>query len=112
MTERNPAALDMVMFGFYTVSALVLYVLSSPVLLIWTYYYAYMTSFPALLLSLVIPVGPQLIYILEFWGTHDRLASLFIILCGVWIVAGLVRLVIHLWIKFAWDDGVTTYREG
>ena len=112
MTERNPGALDMAMFGFYTVSALTLYVLS-PVLLLWTYYYAYMNRFPALLLSLFIPVGPQLIYILNFWGAHDTLANVFIILCGVWTAAVLVRVVIHLWINFIWkDDGVTRYHEG
>ena len=111
MTERNPGALDYWVFGAYALSALALYVLS-PVLLIWTWYYGYMTSFPALLVSLFIPVGPQLFYIWKFWGTHDTFANLFIILCGVWIVAGLVRLVIHFWINKIWaDDGVTRYRS-
>jgi hypothetical protein len=111
MTERDPDALDYWMFGAYTLSALALYVLS-PVLLIWTWYYAYMTSYPALLVSLFVPIGPQLFYILKFWGANDTLANLFIILCGVWIVAGLVRLIIKFWINMVWaDDGVTKYRE-
>jgi hypothetical protein len=111
MTERNPGALDYWVFGAYALSALALYVLS-PVLLIWTWYYGYMTSFPALLLSLFIPVGPQLFYIWEFWGTNNTLANLFIILCSVWIVAALMRLIIHLWINMVWaDDGATRYRH-
>jgi hypothetical protein len=111
MTEQNPGALDYWVFGAYALSALALYVLS-PALLIWTWYYAYMTSIPALLVSLFVPIGPQLFYIFKFWGANNPLANLFIILCGVWIVAGLVRLIIHFWINMVWaDHGVTQYRD-
>jgi hypothetical protein len=97
MAERDVSALDWWMFGGYTISALALWVLS-PVLYIWTLYLAYVTSFPALLLSLFIPVGPQLFYVLMFWGANDPLMKLYMILCGVWLAALVVRLVVRFWI--------------
>jgi hypothetical protein len=104
MAERNIRTLDWWMFGGYMLSFIALWVLS-PILYIWTLYLAYVTSFPALLLSLIIPVGPQLFYVWQFWGVNDPVTKLYIVLCGVWLVAGVIRFGIHIWIAKTEDWG-------
>ena len=89
---------DIGVAGIYMLTRLVLWVLS-PILYLWTLYLAYLTSFGAVLISLIIPIGPQLYYAWVIWNGTGTLANLYIILCGAWLVAALLGFIIRMWIE-------------
>ena len=94
----NLSARDWTKFGTYMLTAAVLWVLS-PVLYLWTLYLAYLTNFVALLISLIIPIGPQLYYAWTIWNNTGTLANLYSILCGVWLAAALINFIIRVRIE-------------
>ena len=64
--------------------------LLSPVLYIWTLYLAYLTSFPAVLVALFLPVGPQLYFIWTLWDATGTLANPFTLLCFAWVTLAVI----------------------
>ena len=64
--------------------------LLSPVIYIWTLYLAYLTSFPAILGALVIPVIPQLYFIWMSWNVTGVLLNLYSFFCLAWVVLAVI----------------------
>jgi hypothetical protein len=75
----------------------------SPVLYIWTLYYAYLTSFVAVLISLAVPVGPQLYYAWQIWGYTRTPYNLYIILCAAWVVFAVLGIATRIAVESSKD---------
>jgi hypothetical protein len=87
--EQADVSLFVLWAGVHTFCRFAIWILS-PVLYIWTLYLAYLTSFVAVLLALVIPVGPQLYFIWSLWNATGALANLYTLLCAAWVVLAII----------------------
>jgi hypothetical protein len=68
----------------------------SPILYIWTLYLAYLTSFVAVLISLVVPVGPQVYFIWQIWNDTGSLSNLYTVLCAAWVAFALIGILTRM----------------
>jgi len=62
-----------------------------------TLYFAYLSSFPALLFTLIFPILSQLVWIYWIWSATGIFFNLLTILCLVWIGLGVLTLVFVNW---------------
>jgi hypothetical protein len=59
-------------------------------------YFAYLTSFPALLAALFLPFIAQLYWIWALWNTTGTLVNLFTILCFAWVGLTIIGSLTHM----------------
>jgi hypothetical protein len=63
---------------------------------LFTLYLAYLTSFPALLAALFLPVIAQLYWIWALWSATGTLLNLFTLLCVAWVALALIGIVARM----------------
>jgi hypothetical protein len=64
--------------------------LLSPCIWLFTLYLAYLTSFPAVLVALLLPFIAQLYWIWVLWTVTGTLLNLFTVLCFAWVALAVI----------------------